>query len=75
MEKMEITICFKDSDGNITAKASSESEVPSLKEFNKLGFEAAFNQLETVILEERKNTTERAVEGYVSEISKKKLMK
>ena len=75
MEKMKITICFTDGDGNITSEVSSESEVPSLKEFNKLGFEAAFNQLETVILEERKNTTERAVEGYVSEISKKKLMK
>lgn len=72
MRKLRISIEITNDDGKKLVEAISEKEVPYMKEFERDGFEAAFDQLETAVLEARKETSQEAVSKYVSKLSKKK---
>ena len=46
---------------------------PYIEEIEKQGFRASFHDLETAILESRKEASEQALSSYLGEISLKKL--
>jgi len=69
---MEITITIKDENGESIVASTSEREVPYIEEIEAQGFRAAFHELETAVLESRKEVSERAVSEYLETISQKK---
>ena len=71
MRKLKISIEINDEDGKNLVKAVSKREIPYMKEFERDGFEAAFGDLETAVIEARKEASEEAVSKYVSALSKK----
>ena len=70
--KMQISVTIIDESGNEVIKTISEKDVPNLKDFDRLGFREGFHQLETAVLEARKESADAAVEGYLEELSEKK---
>lgn len=71
--KMEIIIRFKDENGNEETKpVTVEVDVPNHKEFPT--FREGFDNLERAVLQARKEATEKAIESYMEEMSKKKSM-
>lgn len=70
--RMEIRVTIIDEDGNEVIKTISEKDVPNLQDFDRLGFREGFHQLETAVLDARKESAEAAVEGYLSKLSEKK---
>ncbi|MDR3204907.1 MAG: hypothetical protein LBV23_09240 [Deltaproteobacteria bacterium] len=52
--------------------STSLKDVPDLPEFEKLGFAAAFSELETANIETRKQTSTDIAEKYLEAQSKKK---
>jgi predicted HAD superfamily phosphohydrolase len=72
MKKLEITVKIKDEDGNDIVTKISEGEVPFLEEFQEEGFRAAFDKLETAVIETRKEVMEGSISEYLEVISKKK---
>jgi len=75
--KMEITIKFKDENGNIeTHPVTVECDVPSYEDFKRIGnFREGFDLYERAVLRARKEASERATQIYMEEMSKKKPMK
>jgi hypothetical protein len=72
MKKLRISVEIIDDDGNKLIKAVSKREIPYLKEFEREGFDSAFGELETAVLEARKEASEEAVSQYITNLSKKK---
>lgn len=69
---MEITITIKDENGEPIVSRTSNREVPYIEEIETHGFRAAFHELETAVLESRKEVSESAVSEYLEAISQKK---
>ncbi len=68
--KMVFTINFKDENGVEEVKPITvETDIPDYKEFND--FVSDFNKLEQAVLKARKEVTEKALEAYMEDISKK----
>ena len=71
-KKMEITITIKDENGESIVTSTSSRDVPYIEEIETHGFRAAFHELETAVLEGRKEASERAVSEYLEAVSQKK---
>jgi len=69
---MKITISIEDENGDTYIEETVEKNLPHIKEIDKQGFPKSFDQLETAVLEARKEITEKTVQQYLEEISKKK---
>ena len=74
-QKMKITISIEDENGQKVINSASERDLPTLKEFEAQGFRPSINQIDKAFIEARKEATDKAVEEYLEEISKKKQMK
>ena len=72
MKKIEISVKIKDDSGKEIIQTVREREVPYIEEFVSLGFRAAFHELETAVLESRKEVSDRIVSEYLGYISEKK---
>jgi len=72
MKKIEISVKIKDEDGKEIIETVSEKEVPYIEEFVSLGFRTAFHELETAVLESRKEVSDSIVSEYLEYISEKK---
>jgi sporulation-control protein spo0M len=70
---LTITVTIKNKDGEIITSRESERMMPYIEEIEKQGFRTAFHDMETAILESRKEASEQALSSYIEEISKKKL--
>ena len=70
-KKMRITITIEDENGEAIVENYSEREVPYIEEIDEQGFRAAFHDLETAILESRKEVCDNAVSEYIEGMSKK----
>jgi hypothetical protein len=71
--KMKITISFADQDGvEEVEPVEVEVDIPNHKEF--VNFREDFDKLERAVLSARKEASEKAIEKYMEEISKKKFM-
>lgn len=71
MRKLKISVEIIDDNGKELVKAISKRDIPYMKEFERDGFETAFGQLETAVLEARKEASEETISKYVSKLSKK----
>ena len=67
-----VTRFYDDEDGTIIAESERTATVPGIREIEKEGFRAAFNQLETTVLETTDSTRQAAVSLLMEELSKKK---
>jgi hypothetical protein len=70
--KMKTITTFYNEDGDILSESERTATVPGIEEIEKEGFRAAFNQLETTVLENTDSTRKTAVSGLLEELSKKK---
>jgi len=70
--KMRSVTAFYDDDGTIISESERTATVPGIKEIEAEGFRAAFDQLETTVLETTNDTRQTAVSGFMEELSKKK---
>ena len=70
--KMKITISIEDENGDTYIEESRVKTLPHIKEIDEQGFRKSFDQLETAVLEARKEVSDEAVKQYMEEISKKK---
>jgi hypothetical protein len=71
MTKMKYTISFESDKSDEKMKPISvEFDIPSVNDFDN--FVKTFDDLERAVLKGRKEVTEKAIEMYMSEISKKK---
>jgi hypothetical protein len=71
-KKMKITIEIEGESGEILASRESSREVPYIEEVIEQGFRGAFHELETAVLESRKEVSDGIVSDYLEVISKKK---
>jgi hypothetical protein len=71
-KKMEINIKIVDESGKTIVSKTSERSVPYIEEVDEQGFRAAFHELETAVLEGRKEASDGAVSEYLAEMSQKK---
>jgi hypothetical protein len=71
-KKMKITIEIEDENGETLAIRTSERAVPYVEEILSKGFRGAFHDLETAILESRKEVSDGIAVDYLELISKKK---
>jgi hypothetical protein len=69
---MQITMIIKDENGREIISKSSERTVPYIEEVEKQGFRSAFHELETAVLESRKEVCDNAVSDYLATMSQKK---
>ena len=69
---MQITVNIKDENGDEIVSTMSERSVPYIEEIDAQGFRAAFHDLETAVLESRKEACDQAVSEYLEGMSKKK---
>jgi len=74
-QKMKITISIEDENGQEIINSASERDLPTLREFEAQGFRPSLTQIDKAVLEARKEATDKAIEEYLEDISKKKLMK
>ena len=70
-KKMKITVTIEDDDGGAIVTNESVRTVPYIEEIDEQGFRAAFNDLETAVLESRKEACDGAISEYLETISKK----
>ena len=70
--KIRINVTVEDENGVEIVNTDSIKDVPGLADFDQLGFRNGFHQLETAVLEARKESAEAAVEGYLEALSQKK---
>ncbi|MCL2814414.1 MAG: hypothetical protein FWD23_07425 [Oscillospiraceae bacterium] len=75
MKKMKISIEIMDEDGRTIVNKRSERSVPYIEEIETEGFRAAFGELETAVLEGRKEVSDEAISEYLEYVSKKKRKK
>ena len=69
---MEITVTIKDENGESIVASTIECAVPYIEEIETQGFRSAFHELETAVLESRKQASEKAISEYLESISQKK---
>ena len=69
---MQITVSIKDENGEVIVSKENERQVPYIEEIDTQGFRAAFHDLETAILESRKEVCDNAISEYLEAISLKK---
>ena len=69
---MQMTVIIKDDNGEEIISKASERQIPYIEEIDNQGFRAAFHDLETAVLESRKEVCEDAVSGYLETVSAKK---
>ena len=69
---LTVTVTIKNQDGEIITINESERAVPYIKEIEEQGFRNAFHDLETAVLETRKEASESAVTSYLETMSQKK---
>ena len=67
-----VTSFYDEEDGTLITESEHTATVPGIKEIERDGFRAAFNQLEVTVLEATDSTRETAVSGLLEELSKKK---
>ena len=72
MKKLEISVKIKDEAGKEIIQTISEKEIPYIEEFEKEGFRSAFDELETAVIEARKEVSDSIVSEYLEYISEKK---
>ena len=70
-KKLKITVEIENEKGETIVTSGSERMVPYIEEIDKLGFRAAFHDLETAFLESRKEACDKAMADYLEEASKK----
>ena len=68
--KMTITVEITNEAGE-EMKFNRTDNIPSFGDFESDGFRACFDRIETSVLESRKEVCDRAVEAYLSDVSKK----
>jgi len=71
-KKLKITVSIEDESGETIVSSESERVVPYIKEVEEHGFRKAFHQLETAVLESRKEAGDKAVSEYLEKMSQKK---
>ena len=71
-KKMRISIVIEDENGEEIVSKTSERIVPYIEEIEMQGFRAAFHDLETAVLEGRKETSDEAISEYLETMSQKK---
>ena len=71
-KKLRITVTLEDENGEAIVTSESERTVPYIEEIERQGFRAAFHDLETAILESRKEASDGALSEYLEKISEKK---
>jgi len=71
-QKMKITISIEDENGRSYIEETRETDLPYIDEIDKYGFNRSFSQLETSVLETRKEVTNKIMEQYLEHIDKKK---
>ena len=69
---MRISVIIEDENGEALVTKTSERTIPYIEEIETKGFRSAFHDLETAILESRKEVSDGAVSEYVEIMSKKK---
>jgi len=69
---MKITVTFEDEKGETIVTKESVRTVPYIEEIDEQGFRAAFHDLETAVLESRKEACDGAVSEYIENMSQKK---
>lgn len=69
---INITVTIKNREGEIITTNESERAVPYIQEIEEQGFRSAFHDLETAILESRKEASEQALTSYLGTMSLKK---
>ncbi|MCL1819579.1 MAG: hypothetical protein FWG36_02860 [Oscillospiraceae bacterium] len=69
---LTVTVTIKNQDGEIITINESERAVPYIKEIEEQGFRNAFHDLETAVLETRKEASETVVTSYLETMSLKK---
>jgi len=70
---LTITVAIKNEDGETITMKESERAVPYIREVEEQGFRSAFHDLETAVLESRKEAVDAAMSSYLEEMSLKKL--
>jgi len=69
---LTITVSIKNKEGEIITTSESERAVPYIKEVEENGFREAFHDIETAILESRKEAVDTALSSYLETMSLKK---
>jgi hypothetical protein len=69
---MRISVIIEDDNGEVLVTNTSERAIPYIEEVDEKGFRAAFHELETAILESRKEVSDSTVSEYVEVMSQKK---
>ena len=69
---LTVAVAIKNKDGEIIAASESEREMPYVCEIEKQGFRSAFHDMETAVLEARKEASEQALSSYLGAASLKK---
>jgi len=69
---MRFSVVIEDENGEVITSNTSERPIPYIEEIEAKGFRAAFHELETAILESRKEVSDRVVSEYLEDMSKKK---
>lgn len=69
---LTITAAVKNKEGEIITISESERAVPYIREIEEQGFRSAFHDLETAILESRKEAVDNALRSYLETMSLKK---
>ena len=71
-KKLRITVSIEDENGETITTSERERAMPYIEEIEDQGFRAAFHDMETAILESRKEVSDEALSDYLELISKKK---
>lgn len=71
-KKFKIQITIEDENGATLVSSTSERAIPYIEEIEQQGFRSAFHDLETTVLETRKEASEEAVSAYLESMSLKK---
>jgi len=71
-KRMQITVSVQDDNGEVITSKTSERMVPYIDEIDSQGFRVAFHELETAILESRKEVCDDALSEYLEIMSQKK---
>ena len=69
---MQISVTIKDENGEPIVTKTSERTIPYIEEIEAKGFRSAFHDLETAILESRKEVSDSTVSEYMEIMSQKK---
>jgi len=71
-KKLKIIMQIEDENGETLIRQTSEREVPYIEEIEREGFRKAFHEIETAVIELRKETSDEIVSEYLEMVSEKK---